>query len=248
MGLSIMQYFSIIWNKISCYTNIVRKKKMKMDLSATPLFRGLRNEDLPAVLQCLQAKERKYKKGEIILCEGQPTKKIGVILEGRAMVSLNDVWGNHSVLESVGPGEAFAEVYACIPGEPLMVTVSAAENSTVLFLQAGRVLAAYEGGCAFQARLIRNWLTLCAQKNLQLARRSLHTGSKSIRGRLLSYFSECAKRAGSDSFTVPYNRQQLADYLGVNRSALCSELSKMRQEGLVDWNKNRFVITRPNYT
>ena len=118
-----------------------------------------------------------------------------MVLEGRAMVSLNDVWGNHSVLGSVGPGEVFAEVYACIPGEPLMVTVSAAENSTVLFLQAGRVLAAYEGGCAFQARLIRNWLTLCAQKNLQLARRSLHTGSKSIRGRLLSYFSECAKPA-----------------------------------------------------
>ena len=125
MGLSIMQYFSIIWNKISCYTNIVRKKKMKMDLSATPLFRGIRSEDLPAVLQCLHAREITYKKGEIILCEGQPTEKIGMVLEGRAMVSLNDVWGNHSVLGSVGPGEVFAEVYACIPEEPLMVTVAA---------------------------------------------------------------------------------------------------------------------------
>ena len=105
-----------------------------------------------------------------------------------------------------------------------------------------RVLTSCSNTCPFHARLARNLLTVCADKSLQLSRRMKHTTSKSIRGRLMSYFSECAKQFGSSSFIIPYNRQQLADYLGVDRSTMCNELSKMQRDGIIEYEKNRFLL------
>ena len=119
---------------------------------------------------------------------------------------------------------------------------AAYDEAAVLFLRVGRVLTTCSSACAFHAALVRNLLTVCAQKNLALSRRILHTGPKSIRGRLMSYFSECAKKAGSGVFELPYTRQQLADYLGVDRSAMCSELSAMRRDGLIRCEKRRVEI------
>ena len=124
-----------------------------------------------------------------------------------------------------------------------MVNVVAAEDSTVLLLNARRVLTPCSHACACHAGLIRNLLTLCAGKNLQLSRRMMHTSPKRIRTRLLSYFSECIKRSGSYAFDIPYNRQQLADYLNVERSALSNELSLMRQDGILRYDKNHFVVS-----
>ena len=124
-----------------------------------------------------------------------------------------------------------------------MVNVVAAEDSTVLLLNARQVLTPCSHACACHAGLIRNLLTLCAGKNLQLSRRMMHTSPKRIRTRLLSYFSECIKRSGSYAFDIPYNRQQLADYLNVERSALSNELSLMQQDGILHYDKNHFVVS-----
>ena len=194
------------------------------------------------MLGCLLAKECTYKKGEILFPEGSPTEQIGVVLIGRVIIELGDVWGNNSVLSSIGPGGIFAETYACIPGEPLMVNVTAAEDTEALLLNIRRVLEPCSKVCPYHVRLVRNLLALCAGKNLQLSRRVLHTGPKSIRKRLLSYFSECIKRTGSYSFDIPYNRQQLADYLSVERSALSNELSIMQRDGLIRYEKNHFDV------
>lgn len=215
---------------------------MRINLANTQLFRGIKPSDVHDMLGCLIAKERAYKKGEIIFPEGSPTEYIGVVLSGRVMVELGDVWGNNSVLSGIGPGGVFAEAYACVPGEPLMVNVTAAEDTEALLLNIGRVLEPCSRVCPHHMRLVRNLLTLCAEKNLQLSRRVLHTGPKSIRKRLLSYFSECIKRTGSYSFDIPYNRQQLADYLSVERSALSNELSLMQRDGLIRYEKNHFDI------
>ena len=168
--------------------------------------------------------------------------EIGVVLSGRVIIEMGDVWGNNSVLSSIGPGGVFAEVYACVPGEPLMVNVTAAEDTRALLLNIRRVLEPCANVCPRHVRLVRNLLTLCSEKNLQLSRRVLHTGPKSIRKRLLSYFSECIKRTGSYSFDIPYNRQQLADYLSVERSALSNELSLMQRDGLIRYEKNHFDV------
>ena len=124
-----------------------------------------------------------------------------------------------------------------------MVNVVAAEDSTVLLLNARQVLTPCSHACACHAGLIRNLLTLCAGKNLQLSRRMMHTSPKRIRKRLLSYFSECIKRNGSYTFDIPYNRQQLADYLNVERSALSNELSLMQQDGILRYDKNHFMVS-----
>ncbi len=215
---------------------------MQINLANTLLFRGMDPSDIDEMLGCLLAKECTYKKGEILFPEGSPTEQIGVVLIGRVIIELGDVWGNNSVLSSIGPGGIFAETYACIPGEPLMVNVTAAEDTEALLLNIRRVLEPCSKVCPYHVRLVRNLLALCAGKNLQLSRRVLHTGPKSIRKRLLSYFSECIKRTGSYSFDIPYNRQQLADYLSVERSALSNELSIMQRDGLIRYEKNHFDV------
>lgn len=215
---------------------------MSIQLSKIPIFQGIEEPEIASLLQCLQATERTYQKGETILSEGSVTENMGIVLSGMALISCGDIWGNTSVLGHVTPGSVFAEVYACIPGEPLLITVSAAEDTTVLFMNVGRILSTCTNACPFHTRLARNLLTVCAHKSLQLSQRILHTSSKSIRGRLMSYFSQCAKQAGNHIFHIPYNRQQLADYLGVDRSAMCHELSKMQKEGLISYEKNRFLL------
>ena len=215
---------------------------MSIQLSKIPIFQGIEEPEIASLLQCLQATERTYQKGETILSEGSITENMGIVLSGMALTSCGDIWGNTSVLGHVTPGSVFAEVYACIPGEPLLITVSAAEDTTVLFMNVGRILSTCTNACPFHTRLARNLLTVCAHKSLQLSQRILHTSSKSIRGRLMSYFSQCAKQAGNHIFHIPYNRQQLADYLGVDRSAMCHELSKMQKEGLISYEKNRFLL------
>ena len=215
---------------------------MRINLGNTPLFRGMTVPDIEEMLRCLRAAERTYKKGAVILPEGTPTEQLGVVLSGRVIIEMGDVWGNNSVLSSVGAGGIFAEAYACVPGEPLMVNVTAAEDTEALLLNTGRVMNPCSNVCPYHMQLVRNLLTLCAEKNLQLSRRILHTAPKSIRKRLLSYFSECIKRTGGYSFDIPYNRQQLADYLSVERSALSNELSLMQRDGLIRYDKNHFVI------
>lgn len=204
-----------------------------MDLTQTSLFSGISQADLSALLSCLAAVERRYSKGAVILAEGEPTQWMGLVLEGRAIISCADVWGKSSILGFAEPGSVFGEAYACVPGEALLISVCAAEETRVLFLNVGKLLTVCGNACPFHARLIRNLLTISAGKNLQLSRRIFHTTPKSIRGRLQSYFSECAKKSGSLTFTLPFNRQQLADYLGVDRSAMSSELSKMQRDGLI---------------
>lgn len=204
-----------------------------MDLTQTSLFSGISQADLSNLLSCLAAVERRYSKGAVILAEGEPTQWMGLVLEGRAIISCADVWGKSSILGFAEPGSVFGEAYACVPGEALLISVCAAEETRVLFLNVGKLLTVCGNACPFHARLIRNLLTISAGKNLQLSRRIFHTTPKSIRGRLQSYFSECAKKSGSLTFTLPFNRQQLADYLGVDRSAMSSELSKMQRDGLI---------------
>ena len=216
-------------------------------LSETVLFYGTPPQELKTMLNCLGAKQKRYARGEIIAHAGEPVQNMGLLLFGRVQIESDDLWGNKSVLDSIGPGLTFAETYACVPGEPMMVSAVAAECLEVLFLNAMRILETCSLACEHHSRLIRNLLTLTAQKNLTLSRRIFYTSSKSIRGRLMSYLSDQASRFKSRAFTIPFNRQQLADYLSVDRSALSNELSKMRREGLLETDKNYFLLKEDFY-
>lgn len=215
---------------------------MEIILPETELFEGIDEAGRRALLDCLGAVAAEYRKGEPILTEGSVTRALGLVLSGLVLITHADAWGSESVLGHAGPGSVFAEAYACIPGEPLLIRVTAAEDARVLFIDAGRLLEPCAAACGRHKRVIQNLLGICARKSLQLSRKILHTGPKTIRGRLMSYFSDCAGQAGGSSFTLPYRRQQLADYLGVDRSAMCAELSKMRRDGLIEYDKNRVTL------
>lgn len=215
-------------------------------LSKTLLFRGISEEDIENMLHELGAKQQHFQKGEIIFRAGDVVQSLGLVLSGSVNIENDDVWGNKSILDNIAPGQVFAETYACVPGEPMMVSVVASEAAGVLFLNVGRGLEQEIGNPSekrhYYGRLIQNLLIISAQKNLNLSRRIFHTTSKSIRGRLLSYLSYQATRQGSFQFAIPFNRQQLADYLSVDRSAMSNELSKMQKEGLVTVNRNYFIL------
>lgn len=211
-------------------------------LANTILFRGASPGEIETMLGCLGAETRRYAKGETIYHAGDVVSAIGLVLSGRASIEIDDVWGNKSILDHVQPGQVFAESYACVPGEPLMNSVVAAEHTEILFLDVGRVLHICQNACGFHNKLVRNLLFVASRKNLNLSRRSILTSAKSIRSRLLSYLSYEATARGSREFTISFNRQQLADYLNVDRSAMSSELGKMQKDGLIEVERSHFRL------
>lgn len=211
-------------------------------LSTTLLFRGTAESDIEPMLQCLGAHTKTFSKRDIITHSGEVTESIGLVLSGSVTIEHDDIWGNKSILNHLVKGQIFAEAYACIPGEPLMINVIAAEKTEILFLNTLRLMNICPNSCSHHSQLVKNLLQIMAKKNLDLSRRILHTSSKSIRGRLLSYFSEQAVQNENCQFEIPFNRQQLADYLSVNRSALSNELSKMQRDGILTYEKKKIIL------
>lgn len=211
-------------------------------LANTQLFRGISESEIEELLLCLGAHERNFQKGDVIFRAGSPIDEFGLVLSGSVNIVVNLYWGNSVIFGHVGKGEVFSENYAAVPGKELLCDVVACEDTHVLFLKMQSVMTTCRKGCAYHNRIIQNMLRISAQKNLNMSSRMMHTASKSLRERLLSYFSEQALERGSAHFTIPFNRQQLADYLAVNRSAMSNELSKMQEEGLITFRKNEFIL------
>ncbi len=211
-------------------------------ISVPPFFKGLSVENLVKLSSCLKMRCRKYKKGEAIMLRGSVARQFGIVLNGKVEIQSVDVWGNKSILSIVEQGELFAETYSCLDEQPLLVDVIAEEDCQILFISTERLLNPCDKPCGNHMLLIKRLLIICAAKNIALSNRMFDTSSKTIRGRLDSYFSRMVTLQGSNDITIPFDRQQLADYLGVDRSALSKELSKMKSEGLLDYKKNRFII------
>ncbi len=211
-------------------------------LSNTPLFHGIKENEIAYVLSCLGARENSYRKNETIFRAGDTVREFGLVESGSVNIVVNFYWGSSNIFGHMEKGEIFAENYAAIPGKELTCDVVAAEDSVILFLDFTKLLTTCQHGCSFHHRLIHNLLRISAQKSLNLSSRMMHIAPKSLRGRLLSYLSEQAMIHGSTRFTIPFNRQQLADYLGVDRSALSNGLSKMQKDRLITFRKNEFTL------
>ena len=206
------------------------------------LFAGIRPDELEPMLHCLQAVQRSYRRGEYILHTGEDVRSVALLLRGMAHIQKEDFWGNRSLLASLAAGDIFAEAYA-MPGSGAMRSdVVAVESCTVLLMDVERVLSRCTNSCAFHARLTENLFALLAEKNRILARKVDYLAQRTTRQRLLAYLSEQAQRAGSAEFTIPFNRQQLADFLSVERSAMSAELSRMQAEGLIETERSHFRL------
>ncbi len=211
-------------------------------LMNTPLFHGLQKSEVSEILSCLHAREHRFRKDEVIFRAGSPVSEIGLVESGSVNIVVNFYWGNSNIFGHIGTGQIFGENYAAIPGKELGCDVVACEDTEVLFLDMDHLLTTCRKGCPFHQRIIHNLLLISAQKNLSLSSRMMHTASRSLRERLLSYLSEQALEHGSSRFSIPFNRQQLADYLAVDRSAMSAELSRMQKDGLVRYHKNEFTL------
>ena len=203
-----------------------------MEISTLPLFRGIPAGELTALLAQASAREARFQKGDLLLRRGEVTGRLGLVLEGTVHIIREDFWGNRSIVGLAGPGEVFAESYA-LAGEPLEVSVLAAAPGAALFLEADGLT---------DARLTANLLHLLARKNLMLTRKMRHMARRTTRDKLLSYLSAQALAAGSSEFDIPMDRQQLADYLAVDRSAMSAALGKLRDEGVLTFRKNHFRL------
>lgn len=211
-------------------------------LKKSVLFSGVKEEDIRALLSCVEAKVRRYGKGEYVLQQGEYLDDIAVLTEGSLHIQNDDYWGNRSILGRISIGEIFGEAYAFSREEPLMNDVVAIEDSTVMFINAKKVISTCSSACRFHTLVAQNLFSVLSEKNKKLVQKLGHIGKRSTREKLISYLSQESKRQKSAEITIPFNRQQLADFLSVDRSAMSNELCKMRDEGLLTFRKNVFRL------
>ena len=207
----------------------------------TPLFRGIGDEAFEQMRQYGGTRQKQFAKGETIFRTGETVHELGIVLSGSVNIENIDLWGNKSILSHIPTGQVFAETYAYC-AEPMMVDAVADEDTQVLFLDLDRLLRTPHPECGWQQVLNNNLLNISLHKNLALSERIFCTSPKTIRGRLLLYLSNQSAKAGSRTFTIPFNRQALADYLNLDRSALSKELGKMRDEHLLIVDKSTFTL------
>lgn len=206
------------------------------------LFKGIGEKETASMLSCLGAYQRSYQKGDCVFRKGERITAVALLLEGAVHIRKEDYWGNLSILNEISAGEVFGETYACLEAGEMLNNAVAVKNSQVLFLDVKRVLTTCSSACQFHGKLIQNLLSVLALKNKMLTQKLEHMSQRTTREKLLSYLSEQSLREGRPSFDIPFNRQQLADFLSVDRSAMSNELCRMRDEGILEFERNHFVL------
>lgn len=211
----------------------------------TVIFKNMNDDEFDSVLKFLDVYEKFYSKGEIIFSAGDITNRMGLVIEGSITVQSNDMWGNRNILNFVESGEFFGEVYAMLNDTPMLVDVIANENCRILFMKIENLKNFETVTKSWILKLMHNLLILAINKNLHLSNRMFHTSPKTIRGKITAFLNTISLQKNIKEFDIPFNRQQLADYLNIDRSALSKELSKMKNDNLIDFRKNHFIIKKP---
>ncbi len=217
-------------------------KKYISILQRSQLFAGVGEANIEAMLDCLSANLRDYKKGEYVLREGERVDNVMLLASGSLNIQKDDFWGNRSIVNHISAGEMFGEAYIAPESGPILNDVIALEDSVVMFFDFRKILTVCSSACKFHTTVIQNLFFAISEKNRQLVQKLGHMSRRTTREKLISYLSEQAKRSGSSTFSIPFNRQQLADFLCVDRSAMSNELCKMRDDGLLTFDRNTFSL------
>ena len=211
-------------------------------LQNCPLFSGIAEDDIEKLCKCLGAHERAIDKDAFVFRAGDDIRSIYVILSGSMHIIDEDFWGNRSIIEKMGEQTLFGEAYTLASTDKYLVSVIAAESSVILEIDPGRLFETCTNACTCHEVLIRNIATILSEKIVRITEKIGHIAQRTMREKILSYLSKCARQAGSSVFEIPYSRQQLADYLCVDRSALSHELSRLQKTGMISYRKNRFEL------
>lgn len=211
-------------------------------LENCPLFDGILPHDLSAMLSCLGTRVTRIRKNQIIFSEGDPANYVGIVLSGSARIVKEDFYGNRSIVARIEPAGLFGESFACAGVNTLPVSVIAAEDSEVMIIDCRRITHCCTNACEFHNRMIFNLLKVVATKNLAFNQKIDIISKRTTREKLMTYLMSQAKLHGSNTFTIPYDRQALADYLAVERSAMSAEISKLRKDGVILCEKSRFTL------
>ena len=217
-------------------------KKYIEILKRTQLFSGISDSEISAMLNCLQARLLTFKKGEYVYREGEHLENITVLVKGKLLVQHDDFWGNRNIINIIHVGEMFGEAYVAPESGVLHNDVIAEEDSVVITFNVRKILTVCPSACRFHSIVIQNLFYAISEKNRKLVQKIGHMSKRSTRAKLLSYLSDEAKRQNSSHFTIPFSRQQLADFLCVDRSAMSNELCKMREEEIIKFHKNEFTL------
>ena len=217
-------------------------EKFTKILSQCPLFDGMELSDKNSMIACLDGKTIAVSKGTPVFLEGAPARFVGVVLSGTVQVVREDYYGNRSIMTILQPGKLFAEAFSFAGLETMPVSVIAAKDSEVLLLDCRRVVTSCSNSCQFHSLLMKNLLQEMAQKNLALSQKIQYMSQKSTKEKILAFLLDQAKQHGSTEFVIPYDRQALADYLGVERSAMSAEISKLKNSGQIDTKGSWFCL------
>ncbi len=213
-------------------------------LSTCPLFENVGRENYDKMLRCFGARVVTVKKSSAVFHEGQAATKVGIVLSGTVQTVQDDYWGNRSILSMAGPGQLFAEGFACAGVEAMPVSVVATADSQVMLINCSHIMTVCHNACSFHNQMVRNLLHSVSQSNLQLNQKIEILSKRTTREKVMAYLLSEAKLQGSNDFHIPYDRQELADYLGVERSAMSAVIGKLRDDGFIQVNRRHFQLLR----
>ena len=211
-------------------------------LKKCPLFNGVPEYSIQPIMGCLRAHERYYGKNEYIYHTGDSINEIGIVMSGIVQIIKEDAWGSVTILAELTEGMIFGEAFVLGGVDKIPLSVFASEKSTVLFIDKERTVTPCPSACGFHFDISKNIIKILAEKNIFLTGRVEHLSNRSTKEKVLSYLSSVSAKTGSRTFSIPFDRRQLADYLAVDRSALSSVLGKLRDEGIIEFNKNKFTL------
>ena len=211
-------------------------------LKRVPLFADIEVSDIQSLLKCLSAKTESFKAKQAIFLAGNKAEYVGIVLSGKVQIIKEDFYGNRNILASASAGQLFGESFACADLKILPVSVFCVEDSEIMLIDYRKIITTCSKNCVFHSKLIYNMLRIISCKNIMLSQKMELISKRSTKEKLLAYLSSEAKKARSKSFSISFNRQELADYLYVDRSAMSAELCKLRDDGILEFNKNNFIL------
>lgn len=213
-------------------------------LNQISLFKGINPEGIADILVCLDGNVKKYKKNQSVIATGNPVSSLGILLEGSAHIIREDIMGNRMLVTNLKTGDVFGETFACAAVKESPVSVSATENCEVLWISIQRIVSPCNTVCNFHSIIITNLLQLLATKNLYLNYKMELLSKRTIRDKILSFLVAEAELRHTSSFTIALNRNELADFLCIDRSAMSREMARLKEEEIIDYNKNYFQILK----